>query len=51
MAGGEERPAVGGAFGNPEGFAVVEEVEDGEVVDGAAGAGWEAEAGRVRSYK
>ena len=45
MAGGEECPAVGGAFGDVEGFAFVEAVEDGEVVDGAFGAGGEAEAG------
>ena len=45
VAGGEECPAVGGAFGDVEGFVFVEEVEDGEVVDGAAGAGGEAEAG------
>ena len=41
VAGGEEGPAVGGSFGNVEGFALLEEVEDGEVVDGAAGAGGE----------
>lgn len=46
---GEECPAVGGAFGDVEGVAFVEAVEDGEVVDGAAGAGGEAEA-RLRRW-
>ena len=41
VAGGEECPAVGGAFGDVEVVAFVEAVEDGEVVDGAAGAGGE----------
>lgn len=45
VAGGEECPAVGGAFGDVEGFIFLEAVEDGEVVNGAAGAGGEAEAG------
>ena len=44
VAGGEECPAVGGAFGDVEGFVFLEEVEDGEVVDGAAGSFREAEA-------
>ena len=43
MAGGEEGPAVGGAFGYPEGLGLAEAAEDGEVVDGAAGALGEAE--------
>ena len=33
VAGGEECPAVGGAFGDVEGLVGFEEVEDGEVVD------------------
>lgn len=41
---GEECPAVGGAFGDVEGVAFVEAVEDGEVVDGALGSFREAEA-------
>jgi len=41
VAGGEECPAVGGAFGDVEGVAFVEAVEDGEVVDGAMGTGGE----------
>ena len=45
MAGGEECPAVGGAFGYPEGLGLAEAAEDGEVVDGAAGALGEAETG------
>ena len=44
MAGGEECPAVGGAFGDVERFAGTEEVEDGEVVDGAVGAAGELES-------
>ena len=41
MAGGEECPTVGAAFGDVEVVAFVEEVEYWEVVDGAAGAGGE----------
>ena len=44
VAGGEECPAVGGAFGDVEGFAGLEAAQDGEVVDGAVGALGELEA-------
>ena len=47
MAGGEECPTVGGAFGDVEGFVFLEEVEDGEVVDGAAGSFREGAWGEV----
>ena len=45
VAGGEHGPAVGAAFGDVEVFALFEQVQDGEVVDAALGAGWEAETG------
>lgn len=46
VACGEESPAVGGAFGDPERFVLMEVVEDGEVVDVAMGAFGESEARR-----
>ena len=45
VAGWEEAPAVGAAFGDVEGFAGLQEAEDGQVVDAALGALREAEAG------